>query len=109
MNPTRKTKKARTFSRWDDIKHKGMSPQRIAELDRRVETELANLRTIREIAGKTQVDVAEELECSQADVSKLERRDDWKLSTLRRYVEALGGELEVYAAFGDKRVRLRDE
>jgi hypothetical protein len=32
---------------------------------------------------------------------------DFRLSTLKRYVEALGGELEVVAAFGDKRVRLR--
>ena len=43
----------------------------------------------------------------QSEVSKAERRDDHLLSTLRRYIEALGGELEVVARFGDKSVRLK--
>jgi transcriptional regulator len=96
-------------SRWKDIRTKGKSPARVAAIDEAVKHELRvmDLREIRELAGKTQTDVAEELEASQAEVSRLERRDDFKLSTLKRYVEALGGEVEVYAAFGDKRVRLR--
>jgi hypothetical protein len=40
-------------------------------------------------------------------VSRLEHRADVRLSTVKRYVEALGGELEVFAAFGDRQVRLR--
>lgn len=53
------------------------------------------------------VEVAEAVAMSQPEVSRLERRDDFLLSTLKKYVEALGGELEVFATFGDKRVRLR--
>ena len=44
---------------------------------------------------------------AQSELSKIERREDHLLSTLRKYVEALGGELEVVAVLGDKRIRLR--
>ena len=64
------------------------------------------LRDLREQAGKTQGDLVELTEMTQAELSRFERRDDRKLSTLRRYVEALGGELEVVATFGKKRVKL---
>ena len=67
------------------------------------------LRVLREAAGKTQVDVAHEAQMDQGDVSRLERRqtfDDCQLATLRRYIEALGGQLDVTATFGRKRVSL---
>jgi predicted transcriptional regulator len=67
----------------------------------------ANLREMRNLAGKTQVEVAKATEMAQSEISKLESRQDFLLSTLRRYVEALGGELEVIARFEDKTVRLR--
>ena len=80
-----------------------------AAVDRSVERELLemSLREMRELAGKTQVEVADAIEKTQGELSRLERRDDYFLSTLRRYIEALGGELEVIAKFGDKTVRLR--
>lgn len=53
---------------------------------------LAELRTR---AGATQHDVASRMGIAQSDVSKLERRADAKLSTIRAYVEALDGQLEV--------------
>ena len=65
-----------------------------------------NLKAVRELAGKTQVDVAEAAGASQGEVSVIERRKDHLVSTLRRYVEALGGELEIVARFGDKAVKL---
>jgi hypothetical protein len=88
---------------------KTMTPERIASVDRRVATELLqmSLREMRELAGKTQVDVAGDLEKAQSEISALERREDFLLSTLKGYVAALGGELEVIARFGDKTVRLR--
>ena len=67
------------------------------------------LRTVREAAGKTQVEVARESQIDQADISRLETRsdlDDCQLATLRRYVAALGGRLELVAEFGDKKIRL---
>ena len=67
------------------------------------------MRTLREAAGKTQIDVAAASQIDQADVSRLESRedfDDYQVSTLRRYLAALGGELEIVGAFGNKRIVL---
>lgn len=50
------------------------------------------------------VQLAEQLSISQGNVSRLEARSDVYLSTLRSYVEALGGHLEIAAVFGDERV-----
>jgi hypothetical protein len=67
------------------------------------------IRAVREAVGKTQVDVAAESAMDQSDVSRLERREDFEdclVSTLRRYVAALGGQLELVASFGDKKIIL---
>jgi len=67
------------------------------------------LRVLREAAGKTQTEVATEAGIDQADISRLERRQefaDCQVATLQRYLEALGGELELVATFGDKRISL---
>ena len=64
------------------------------------------LAEIRERRGLTQVDVARVLQTSQASVSKLERREDLYLSTLRGFVEALGGRLELSAVFADGRIEI---
>jgi len=65
------------------------------------------LRTLRDAAGFTQVTVSEKSGIDQADVSRLENRaelDDCQVATLQRYVNALGGELELVAKFGEKRI-----
>jgi transcriptional regulator with XRE-family HTH domain len=62
---------------------------------------------LREAAGKTQVDVAAASQINQADISRLESQkdfDDYQVSTLRRYLAALGGHLEIVGAFGNKRI-----
>lgn len=64
------------------------------------------LRELRAIAGKSQVDVADAMGVAQGEVSRLEHRDDARLSTLQKYVKALGGELEVVARFGHKSMKL---
>lgn len=51
----------------------------------------------------TQAQLAETLGISQGNVSRLETRSDVYLSTLRSYVEALGGHLEIAAVFNDER------
>ena len=93
--------------RWNELKHKA-TPERQAALRREVAQEAAEmtLRELREAAGKTQVEVAEATAIAQSELSRIEARDDHKLSTLRRYVEALGGELEVTAVLKGKRVVL---
>jgi hypothetical protein len=49
----------------------------------------------------TQDQLAATLEIAQGDVSKIEHRTDIYLSTLRRYIEAMGGELKIVASFPD--------
>lgn len=64
------------------------------------------LGELRKERGVTQADVAEMLQHSQANVSRIERERDVYLSTLRSYVEALGGELELLAVFDDETIRI---
>ncbi|MGH7950135.1 MAG: helix-turn-helix domain-containing protein [Candidatus Binataceae bacterium] len=66
-----------------------------------------DLRELRKALGRSQEEIAGAMRKAQSEVSRLERRDDWYLSTLREYVHALGGELEIVANFGKRRVRLR--
>ncbi|MCW5589123.1 MAG: XRE family transcriptional regulator [Legionellales bacterium] len=54
-----------------------------------------------------QEDMADALETKQANVSRLERRTDMYISTLRSYIQALGGELEITAKFPDGKVRIK--
>jgi predicted transcriptional regulator len=64
---------------------------------------------LREAVGKTQIDLAKHSQIDQADISRLEARsdfDDCQVTTLRKYVEALGGSLELVAQFGDKRIAI---
>jgi transcriptional regulator with XRE-family HTH domain len=68
--------------------------------------EEATLRQIREARERSQEAVAERLHIKQAAVSKLERRTDMYLSTLRGYIEAMGGQLEIIARFPDQAVRI---
>jgi len=68
---------------------------------RRATEDAVRLGQLREARKMTQVQVAQVLRSSQANVSKLERRDDLYLSTLGEYVEALGGRLELRAVFPD--------
>ena len=93
--------------RWKDLVGK-LPLERQAKIARRTKELLleADLRELRKLVGVTQEQLAERLEMSQGQVSLSERREDHLLSTLRRYVEALGGELEVIANFGDKRIKL---
>ncbi len=77
-------------------------------LDQAKNNELTvSLGEARRLAGKTQVQLSEASGIRQGDISKIESGTvDSRLSTIRRYVEGLGGELEVVARFGDKRMRI---
>ncbi len=67
------------------------------------ELPLQELRLARQLSQET---LAESLGIDQSGVSKLERRADLYVSTLRRYVEAMGGSLEIVARFPDGEVRI---
>ena len=61
-----------------------------------------SLRDLRRAHKLTQTRIAEVLGISQDQVSRLESRSDLMLSTLRRYVEAMGGSLSLVAEFPDR-------
>jgi hypothetical protein len=65
-----------------------------------------DLRALRVALGKTQADIAQAADMAQGDVSRLEGRQDTKVSTLARYASALGGKIEVTIRIGDRRYLL---
>ena len=85
-----------------------MSPERRARVAARVKEELAlmPLHQLRQAREMTQTRLAEVLEMDQGNISKLEKRTDMYLSTLRSYVEAMGGALEIRAIFPDGEVKI---
>ena len=75
-----------------------LPPERRERVDaryRELKQEVEALRELREIAGKAQLDVAAALHIKQPSVSKIEKQTDMYLSTLRNYIEAIGGKLEL--------------
>lgn len=64
--------------------------------------ELATLKDLRQAMQKTQADLATSLHVGQDSISRLEKRSDMLLSTLRGYIEAMGGKLELVARFPDR-------
>lgn len=75
-----------------------MPPERRARIEAR-RTELIagvnGLKALRRLAGRSQEQMAESLGVKQPSVHKIERQADLYLSTLRRFVEAAGGSLEL--------------
>ena len=86
-----------------------LSPSDIQAIDEEaqaLQTEYELLRDLRVAHTVTQQQLADIMEVRQASISKFERQDDILVSTLRRYVEALGGQFEVRARFPDHAVVL---
>ena len=79
----------------------GLPPKRRAKIERRA-NELASLKDLRKAVERTQEDLAALLGVGQDTVSRIERRSDILLSTLRRYIEAMGGELKLVASFPNR-------
>jgi DNA-binding Xre family transcriptional regulator len=75
----------------------------VGEYRRAMEDALA-LADLRQSRNITQIQLAAELGITQGNVSRLEARSEIYLSTLRSYIEALGGHMEIAAVFGDERV-----
>ena len=64
--------------------------------------ELATLKDLRRAAEQTQADLAAALGVGQDTISRMEKRSDMLLSTLRHYVEGMGGSLELVARFPNR-------
>ena len=88
-----------------DRLRKGLSPDRKRKIAARAATIIAEERSLQELrrAHKlTQKKMAEALGVGQDSVSRLEQRSDLLISTLRGYVEAMGGKLSLVAEFPDQ-------
>ena len=94
--------------KWSDIKAERFSLEEIEKIRKEAIRDLVeeDLRTLREAAGVTQEELAERVAVDQSQISRLERQGDARLSLLKRYVEALGGELQIVATLHGKVVRL---
>jgi len=82
-----------------------MSPERRAAIKADAERMIAEeltLRDLRKAHHMTQEKLALELGIKQESVSNLEKRSDMLLSTLRHYIRALGGELELLVKFPNR-------
>lgn len=67
------------------------------------EMPLHELRRARQLSQET---LADALQVKQSGISKLEQRTDAYISTIRRYIEAMGGQLDIVARFPDGDVRI---
>ncbi len=84
------------------------TPEGRAALDyeRQIMRDMVALTDLRQACGVTQEELVRAWEVSQENVSRVEREKDVYLSTLRTYVAALGGHLELTAVFPDQTIRL---
>ena len=91
-----------------DLKKDWNPERRAANSARKVklEAERLSLEQLREELGITQEELAKLLDVQQPAISKLVRRADMKVSTLRDLIAAMGGELQISAAFADHSVEI---
>lgn len=87
---------------------KGMSPEAQARSHEKAKTLLAELplAELRQARQLSQQQLAAELSVKQPAVAKMEKKADMYISTLRRFIEAMGGELEIRAHFPDGDVKI---
>ena len=78
-----------------------LAPERKKRIDTRA-MELATLKDLRQAAQQTQQDLAAALGVGQDTISRLEKRSDMLLSTLRHYVQSMGGTLNLVAEFPNR-------
>ncbi|WP_294732968.1 XRE family transcriptional regulator [uncultured Pseudomonas sp.] len=87
-----------------------MTPQARTDAERIFQQHLKEmpLHELRKAQQMSQDTLAKALNINQAAVSKMERRTDMYISTLRNYIRAMGGELEIVATFPDGQVKIEN-
>ena len=86
-------------------KMKGLPAERRARIDAetdRLHNEYKTLQELRKARELTQVEIAKALNIRQASVAQMERRSDLLISTLRGYIEGMGGTLKLVVEFPDR-------
>jgi len=91
--------------KWRDVRRK-LSPEQEEKTRRYVRSVVAavSLNQLREARKLTQENLATILGINQGSVSKMEKRTDMYISTLRSFVEAMGGQLQIRAVFPEGEV-----
>ena len=93
--------------KWKDVR-KQLSPEAEQRIQRSI-TEagaVMTLHQLREARSLTQVNLAKVLQINQGAVSKMEKRADMYVSTLRNFIQAMGGQLQVKAIFPEGEVQI---
>ena len=85
----------------------GTQKEQVEARYQELKEEYLTLQQLRQRKNVTQKDLASLLGIEQANVSRMERRKDMRLSTLNEYIEALGGSLQINAVFPDHVVTIR--
>jgi len=67
-----------------------------------------DLAEVRRAMKLSQEELGQTLQINQGSVAKIEKRADMYVSTLRRFIEAMGGELEIVARFADHSVKIKN-
>ena len=82
----------------EDVLEQDFTPEARARIEARKQemlAEIEGLKAVRKLAGMTQAQIADALGKKQPSVQKMERQADYYVSTLRRFVEAAGGTVEI--------------
>lgn len=96
-------------AKWSDVRRTHSAKvERESRAWVRAEAAKVPLRQMRKARAMTQVSIARRLNVNQAAISQMESRSDMYLSTLRAYVEALGGTLDIRAQFPEGEILLND-
>jgi DNA-binding XRE family transcriptional regulator len=92
---------------WKDIR-RTLSPEREEETRQYVKSvvEAVTLNQLREARSLTQANLAGILGVNQGSVSKMEKRTDMYVSTLRSFIQAMGGQLQIKAVFPEGEVEI---
>lgn len=95
---------------WKSVKAGRLAPHSVARVTTRAREEILELtlKELRKTMDVTQADLALAADMTQSEMSRLESRADHRVSSLRRYLEALGGKIEITAIIGTRRVKLTD-
>lgn len=87
-----------------------MTPEAQAEAEAEAARlgEQMDLAQVRRALKLSQDEIAQTLQIGQGSVAKIEKRTDMYVSTLRRFIQAMGGELEIVARFPDHAVTIKN-
>ena len=96
-----------TAKKFNDLTKDFTDEQRkLIEAEKRVILNSINLQDLRKALKLTQIELAAVLNVSQTAISKIESNSDMYIGTLSRFLEAMGGQLKIVAAFADREVEI---